>query len=37
MTKNRVRDWLPETAFIVVVIGGSLVYVIIRFWPEVWW
>lgn len=29
----RLRDWLPEAGFIALVIGGSLVYVVIRFWP----
>jgi hypothetical protein len=34
---NHWYDWLPETVFIALVIGGSFAWVLFRFWPEEWW
>lgn len=29
----RKQDWVPEAGFVVIILGTSLIYVIIRFWP----
>lgn len=37
MARRRKRDWLPEALFLLLLLGGSTLYVVVRFWPDQWW